>query len=98
ASGMYVQDYDEQFYPHRFNCPVAGCNPLMTINGGQFNNISGAAQNKIFWISLIQPYIKNYQLFVCPSAPGGWYGENKDGALCGGSANNTAVGCGGVGY
>lgn len=20
ATGMYVQDYDEQFYPHRFNC------------------------------------------------------------------------------
>lgn len=98
GTGMYVQDYDEQFYPHRFNCPTPGCNPLMASNGGQFNNISGAAQNKIFWISLVQPYIKNYQIFVCPSTPGGWYGENKDGVQCGRSANNSAVGCGGVGY
>jgi len=98
ASGMYVQDYDEQFYPHRFNCPVNGCNPLMAVNGGPFNNISGAAQNKIFWISLLQPYVKNYQVFVCPSTPGGWYGENKDGVQCGASANNSAVGCGGIGY
>ena len=33
-----------------------------------------------------------------PSAPGGWYGANKDGVQCGGSASNSAVGCGGVGY
>ena len=99
GTGMYVQDYDEQYYPHRFNCDnKSPCNPLMTANGGQFNNISGAAQQKIFWISLIQPYLKNYQIFVCPSMPGAWYGENKDGIQCGNSANNGAVGCGGVGY
>src|SRR5476651_210620 len=64
GTGMYVQDYDEQFYPHRFNCPApGGCNPLMVENGGQFAGITGAAQNKIFWISLVQPYIKNYQIF-----------------------------------
>ncbi|HLJ56391.1 MAG TPA: hypothetical protein VKT77_15235, partial [Chthonomonadaceae bacterium] len=99
STGMYVQDYDEQFYPHRFNCPGgSACNPLMVENGGQFAGITGAAQQKIFWISLLQPYVKNYQVFVCPSEPGGWFGLNKDGVQCGGSASNSAVGCGGVGY
>jgi prepilin-type N-terminal cleavage/methylation domain-containing protein/prepilin-type processing-associated H-X9-DG protein len=99
ATAMYNQDYDEQFYPHRFNCPGgSACNPLMVQNGGQFVGITGAAQQKVFWISLLQPYIKNFQVFVCPSEPGGWYGANKDGVQCGNSANNGAVGCGGVGY
>ena len=93
STGMYVQDYDEQFYPHRFNCDGgSACNPLMTANGGQFNGITGAAQQKVFWISLLQPYVKNYQVFVCPSNPGGWYGVNKDNVAC------AAAGCGGVGY
>jgi len=93
ATAMYVQDYDEQFYPHRFNCDNgSACNPLMTTNGGSFSGITGSAQTKIFWISLLQPYVKNYQVFVCPSAIGGWYGQNKDGVSCG------AAGCGGVGY
>jgi len=99
GTAMYVQDYDEQFYPHRFNCPGgSACNPLMVENGGQSAGITGAAQQKIFWVSLLQPYIKNYQVFVCPSTPGGWFGVNKDALQCGGSANNSAVGCGGVGY
>jgi len=93
ATAMYVQDYDEQFYPHRFNCDNgSACNPLMTTNGGPFSGITGSAQTKVFWISLLQPYVKNYQVFVCPSAIGGWYGQNRDGISC------AAAGCGGVGY
>lgn len=99
ATAMYTQDYDEQFYPHRFNCPnKAPCNPLMAENGGPFAGITGSAQQKIFWISLIQPYTKNWDVFKCPSATGAWVGVNRDGARCGGSDNNSAVGCGGVGY
>jgi prepilin-type N-terminal cleavage/methylation domain-containing protein/prepilin-type processing-associated H-X9-DG protein len=99
ATAMYNQDYDEQFYPHRFNCDAGSpCNPLMSQNGGPFQGITGSAQQKVFWISLLNPYIKNYQVFVCPSNSGGWYGVNKDGAQCGGGASNSAVGCGGVGY
>src|SRR5947199_260379 len=28
STGMYVQDYDEQFYPHRFNCPGPGASAI----------------------------------------------------------------------
>jgi prepilin-type N-terminal cleavage/methylation domain-containing protein/prepilin-type processing-associated H-X9-DG protein len=90
ATMMYVQDYDETFYPHRFNCGAAGaCNPLL-LDPGFAPNISGAAQNRIFWISLLQPYVKNYGVFKCPSTPNAWVGGGPD--------NCQSPGCGGQGY
>ena len=58
ATMMYVQDYDEAFYPHRHNCPGGtNCNPLLQ-DPNFAPGITGAAQQKIFFISLLQPYIK----------------------------------------
>ncbi|MDE2125599.1 MAG: DUF1559 domain-containing protein [Armatimonadetes bacterium] len=96
ATQMYVEDYDEVFYPHRFNSGTDS-NPLLQDPVGN-SIISGAARNKTFWISLLQPYIKSYPLFECASNPNPWVKWNTDNAMCGGSLNNTAVGCGGVGY
>jgi len=103
ATMQYNQDYDEYLYPHRWNCDTGagpGCNPLMSINGGPAptGTISGAATHKAFWMSLLQPYTKSYGVFQCPDAPNGWTIYNTDGQMCGGSLNNSAVGCGGVGY
>ena len=85
---QYTQDYDEKLYPHRFNGTP---NPLMSVNGGPAaTGITGDATGKIFWVSLLQPYVKSYQLFVCPSNPGGWVGGGPD--------NCTAAGCNGQGY
>ena len=70
ASIMYSEDYDENFYPHRFNCTAgAPCNPLMAENGGPFAGITGTAQTKTYWISLLMPYVKNYNVFKCPTSP-----------------------------
>lgn len=93
ATGMYVQDYDENFYPHRNNTG-AESNPLIADGGG--SNITGSARTKTFWISLLQPYVKNYELFKCPSNSSPWvkYGTTQ----CGGSLSNGQAGCGGVGY
>ncbi|BCM89611.1 hypothetical protein IAD21_01458 [Abditibacteriota bacterium] len=90
ASMQYAQDYDESLYPHRFN--ATGRNPFLTANGGSYSttDITGTAQDKIFWISLLQPYIKSYQVFVCPSNPNGWTGAGPD--------DCAATGCGGKGY
>ncbi|HLI47735.1 MAG TPA: DUF1559 domain-containing protein [Chthonomonas sp.] len=96
ATGMYVQDYDEYFYPHRWNSGPDS-NPFLQDPVGNAT-ITGAARNKTFWISLLYPYAKNYDLWKCPSAPNAFVKWNTDGAKCGGSDNNTAVGCGGVGY
>ena len=85
---QYTQDYDEKLYPHRFNSTP---NPLMQANGGPATSgITGSATGKIFWVSLLQPYVKSYQLFVCPSNPNGWVGGGPD--------DCTAPGCGGQGY
>ena len=88
---QYTQDYDEKLYPHRFN-GAANSNPLLTTHGGPGPDsmITGSARDKISWVSLLQPYVKNYQLFVCPSNPNGWVGGGPD--------NCAAVGCGGQGY
>jgi len=103
GAAQYSQDYDESLYPHRFNA-AAGANPLLQANGGPASTtqITGDAQNKIFWPTLLQPYIKSYQLFVCPSNPNGWSQYNPDGAKCSGSDSGgsgaTQSGCGGAGY
>ena len=85
---QYTQDYDEKLYPHRFNSTP---NPLMSVNGGPATTgVTGGATGKIFWISLLQPYVKSYQIFVCPSNPKGWVGGGPD--------NCGAAGCDGQGY
>ena len=107
ASIQYTQDFDEKYYAHRYsNTP----NPLSSANGGSFNsnNITGDATSRVFWISLLQPYIKSYDVFKCPDAPNGWVGADPSGSLtanlCGGHATDgsgsfpTKNGCGGASY
>ncbi|MGI4791525.1 MAG: DUF1559 domain-containing protein [Janthinobacterium lividum] len=104
ASIQYTQDYDELNYPHRINCVPSGtaCNPLLQQNGGAYTTtqITGNAQSRTFWISMLQPYTKSFDLFKCPDTPSGWTGTDPNGSVCGGdaSANQSTVGCGGVGY
>jgi len=98
ASIQYAQDYDEKLYPHRFNSG-AETNPLLPKNGGPgpdsmitdgSKGAGGGARSKTFWISLLQPYAKSYQVFVCPSNPQGFYS--------GGTQDCEANGCSGQGY
>jgi len=95
ASNMYANDYDDLLYAHRY-ATGTDSNPFLATPAGNAA-ISGLARNRTFWISLIGPYDKNNQVFVCP-ATSGWWGWNTDGVECGLSDNNGAVGCGGVGY
>ena len=97
ATMQYVQDFDGHYYPHR----QAGVpNPIAlepeAIAAGM--TTAGPEGNRMFWATLLQPYAKSYQLFACPSNPKSWVKFNTDGDQCGGSANNTSKGCGGVGY
>src|ERR1700759_4052115 len=40
ATIQYVQDYDETYYPHRYDCGAVGsnCNPMIAANGGPVPN------------------------------------------------------------
>ncbi len=75
ATGMYVQDYDESFYPHRFNCKSGGS--FATCAEYLSGSIAGSAKlvadpdsgSRFYWIFLLQPYIKSTQVFVCPDNP-----------------------------
>ena len=75
---MYTQDYDETFYPHRFNCGTGGganqvCPQYVDGNGNRVpeaQKYSGGSEFRYYWIHMLQPYVKNYQLFACPSAIG----------------------------
>ena len=53
---MYLQDYDERFVPTRQSGdPTDPC------------GVNGSAINGTQWNAIIQPYIKNTQIFQCPS-------------------------------
>jgi prepilin-type N-terminal cleavage/methylation domain-containing protein/prepilin-type processing-associated H-X9-DG protein len=74
ATMMYVQDYDEQFYPHRFNCPGPGASAVCTQYQDGSGNIlpqakilGGGALERYYWVYILQPYVKNYDVFKCPS-------------------------------
>jgi prepilin-type N-terminal cleavage/methylation domain-containing protein len=58
AMTMYLQDYDEWF-------PT--CNFSDTNTGFPPNTHFDAAGKPIFMIDLLQPYVKNTQIFVCPT-------------------------------
>ncbi len=55
---MYAQDYDETVVPWR-NCPV------QTRDGAEACTIDDQVNS--LWTSTIQPYMKNKQIFFCPS-------------------------------
>ena len=52
---MYMQDYDETMIPANTNGYSIGC--------------LGCGSPDMIWPQLIQPYIKNWQVFRCPSDP-----------------------------
>ena len=101
ATMQYTQDSDELYYPHRTNCAGGTpCNPLMQMNGGPVpdTQITGNAQSRFFWISMLQPFIKSYDVFKCPDAPNAWTGTDPSGGACGLGGSQSTVGCSGIGY
>jgi prepilin-type N-terminal cleavage/methylation domain-containing protein/prepilin-type processing-associated H-X9-DG protein len=106
AGLMYVQDYDETYYPHRWSTgyySLPNSNPFC----GQYTcsasesgaQITGKANTREFWVSLLQPYVKSTGVFMCPSNPNAWVGTDPAGSNCGGGSGSTgASGCDGIGY
>ncbi|HLK57516.1 MAG TPA: prepilin-type N-terminal cleavage/methylation domain-containing protein [Chthonomonadaceae bacterium] len=69
ATYMYVQDYDETLYGYR---EVANgdqqYNPFwQSPNVGSGPCAGSSSANRQFWDVLLYPYVKNYDIFKCPS-------------------------------
>jgi prepilin-type N-terminal cleavage/methylation domain-containing protein/prepilin-type processing-associated H-X9-DG protein len=69
ATMMYVQDYDETF----FSQPWPGGCPMSQTGYWTDGPSSGLVQPQQHWATLIYPYVKNGQLFHCPSFSGSTY-------------------------
>jgi len=100
ASMMYMSDYDDSYYPHRFNCrdssnAFATC-PAYVGTGGvllpEAQMLTGGALDRYYWVYIIQPYTKNYNVFKCPDTPNGFIPGAVTAPLCSGA------GCTGNGY
>jgi prepilin-type N-terminal cleavage/methylation domain-containing protein/prepilin-type processing-associated H-X9-DG protein len=85
ATLQYNQDYDESFYPHRWNCDATGAFTTGAAAGtcSQYANgsvpaagLSGGAEQRFYWMYLLQPYTKSYDVFKCPSNPGAFTSNN----------------------
>jgi len=94
ATAMYVQDYDEQFYPHRFNCPGPGASSTCPqyVGNSDAAKFSGGSEQRYYWIFMLQPYVKNYQVFACPSNPSAFTPVSGPSPVC------SAAGCAGTAY
>ena len=101
ATALYGGDYDDTFYPHRFNCLTPGtttkttCPQYLKADGtltAEAANFSGGSEQRFYWVFMLQPYAKNYQLFKNPG------GSNK--FIPGDTAKQTcaAAGCTGTNY
>ncbi|MDR3689030.1 MAG: prepilin-type N-terminal cleavage/methylation domain-containing protein [Fimbriimonas sp.] len=84
ASLMYLNDYDDTLYAHRWNCNYEGgsgaadvCRDYLDGNGNLLpmaqglgtNGVPSTAANRFFWMYMLQPYVKNYGVFKNPAAP-----------------------------
>lgn len=64
---QYVQDYDERYPPARFRVPTADAGAFQRY---KYGNSDGTSQ--IYWHELLLPYVKNLQIFQCPSETYKW--------------------------
>lgn len=80
ATLMYTQDYDEGFYAHRYNCDGGDGTGAAKVTCAQYTNgtangtaLDATSSERYYWCYILQPYLKNYQVFKCPSNPGAFY-------------------------
>ncbi|MFM9872963.1 MAG: prepilin-type N-terminal cleavage/methylation domain-containing protein [Fimbriimonadaceae bacterium] len=78
---LYLSDYDDVLYLYRTNDP----NPsyVKCVNDGRAdcNTVFGVqARTKTFWNQLLQPYLKNNEMFRSPGQVQAWANEDPTGA------------------
>jgi prepilin-type N-terminal cleavage/methylation domain-containing protein/prepilin-type processing-associated H-X9-DG protein len=81
ATMIYVNDYDDALYAHRWNCggdatnnysAVQVCPDYLDANGNlnatapDQANINSDVNKRLYWVYVIYPYTKNYSMFKDP--------------------------------
>jgi prepilin-type N-terminal cleavage/methylation domain-containing protein/prepilin-type processing-associated H-X9-DG protein len=66
AMMMYSQDFDESLFPYRLNSTPTGT-PLNPFAANA--NVGASAKLPIFYNQILDTYIKNYDVWKCPSNP-----------------------------
>ncbi|CAN5522551.1 hypothetical protein BH11ARM2_BH11ARM2_01390 [soil metagenome] len=97
---LYGGDYDDTYYPHRFNCKDNGgafttCAEYLNGDGtlkAEAKNFTGGAEQRYYWIFMLQPYAKNKQIFMNPGGAGKFTPDNGPVLTCAGA------GCVGTNY
>jgi prepilin-type N-terminal cleavage/methylation domain-containing protein/prepilin-type processing-associated H-X9-DG protein len=100
ATMMYTQDYDEKYYPHRFNClddanNLIVCPQYLDASGNlipEARKYDADSSKRFYYVHLLQPYVKNFGLFRCPSAPDAFTPTDGSTPYC------NAPGCRGAAY
>lgn len=104
ATMMYLSDWDDTLYPHRFNCPGPGatavCSEYLAADGvtplpeaAKLFGGNGAASKRYYWMYMLMPYVKSYNVFANPA------GDNTFTPTSGPSnVACTAPGCDGTNY
>lgn len=77
ATMLYVGDYDDVLYGHRWNCDNTGtgaatipCPEYLDGSGNpkpEAANFDADSIKRYYWIFMLQPYAKNFQLFKDPA-------------------------------
>ena len=80
ATIMYTQDYDEGYYAHRYNCDGGTGTGSASATCAQYTSgqADGSAldtdsSKRFFWCYILQPYLKSYAVFKCPSNSAAFY-------------------------
>lgn len=105
ATMLYLGDYDDTLYPHRRNCNNAGgtaatdvCSEYLDGSNNvkaDFQGLKGngdGALKRYYWVFMLQPYAKNYDLFKNPGGDSKFLSKDATTKQC------LQAGCTGNGY
>ena len=87
ATHMYVSDYDEVMYPNCIGVP--GAPPIQGVVYP--HNWVAYGHSLILWPDLIYPYVKNTQMFRCPSDASLWIGYGYNYYYLGSNPSGASV-------
>jgi prepilin-type N-terminal cleavage/methylation domain-containing protein len=106
ATMIYTNDSDDVLYPHRTNCnadaagkATAVCQEYLNADGSvradapdQAGGVSSQSNWRYYWVYMLQPYTKNYDLFKDPTKSGtAFYPGGKTSVMFDGT-NGSATG------